>query len=119
MSGVVSPGMVWCYKSDGRIELGHGLGCSPMSVSESNLGSTFAQTSLNGFSGTCVDDALFRVGPNQSLPQYDRSFVSGARFLSSDDPHLTSDPQLLICFSKDDYQISARLSSLRSTILLI
>lgn len=125
--GVVSPGFVWCYESDGRIaveygrECSSGRECSRLPHSEATSDTVTALTHSGESCNSCIDTPIFVVeaesGPSQSETPLSLHGAAVAPIESV--PSQTSNLQPLIGLSLNTYQTNLTLSSVRSTILLI
>ncbi|MEW6110776.1 MAG: hypothetical protein AB1664_01490 [Thermodesulfobacteriota bacterium] len=65
VTGVVSPNMIWCHESDGRINLEYGH-CMGVHGCDSASQSSSVTKSFEEVCDSCFDIPLFTVGPNQN-----------------------------------------------------
>ena len=121
VAGVVSPNLVWCHESDGRVSVEYDGGCSLLPVSQPTSDAMSLGIRSSDSCDSCVDVPIFIVGPNSKASQNEKppSLPGATVALIESAPSQTPNLQPLISLSLDTYQINLTLSSVRSTILVI
>ena len=121
ITGLVSPGWIWCYERDGRAEFEFGRDCSSISI----LGSTADHEWLSNLTGeccsACVDSPVFVVGARADIFYWALALI---RDTVSVESVLHSRPQtgclhLGTYLPPETYQTYLSLCNINSIILLI
>lgn len=118
VSAAVSPGLVWCHESDGRINLefsGCGCGSNP----EAACRSLETLKSFLAGCGSCVDEPVFVMGLNEDFSDLFTGLIAHVTgiipFLSLADSEVLSGSEA----PPASDQISPPKLSIRTTVLLI
>jgi len=115
----VSPGLIWCQESDGRVNIEYGH-CKTIHVDSTSQGASAMQGSREVCVSPCVDTPVFTVGPNQNhLNELTRLIIemAGVVLFSLPTDNLDVLPITVASSALDD--INSSLTSIQSTVLLI
>lgn len=116
----MSSALVWCYESNGSVSIEHRGRCSGLPVSQTTPGDEALIPRSVDSCDSCVDVAVFVLGPNRSPSNAHLSPDGAAAALIESAPSPISSLQALIASSLNAYQTNlALISSVRSTVLLI
>ncbi len=118
MAGVISPSLVWCQESDGRVNVEYGH-CKAIHTDSASQSASVANSS-DMVCGPCIDTPLFTVGPNQNYSYHLAGLIvemAGIALFSLPTDNSDILPITAVSSASDD--IKPSLLSIQSTVLLI
>jgi len=118
VAGVISPGLVWCHESDGRINVEFGQ-CTAIPFPKSTSESSSFLGFFDGVCDSCVDTAVFTVGPSQDFSKLLTGLIAQA--MGNTVINTPADSEFLhgSQISPSSDEIYPLLISIQSTVLLI
>jgi hypothetical protein len=119
VAGVISPHLVWCQESDGRVNVEYGH-CKAIHAPDSASQFASVATTCDSGCGPCFDTPLFTVGLNQNYSYHLAGLIvemAGIALYSL--PTDNSDILPITAVSSGSDDINPSLLSIQSTVLLI